>query len=66
MNNLQNDTKSNNKIELIKELLKKQIIDEEKKKNILFILNYLEYQESFNKDDIYLKEEMKLLYDCIL
>lgn len=66
MNNLQDDSKSNNKIELIKELLKKQIIDEKKKKNILFILNYLEYHESFNKDDIYLKEEIELLYDCIL
>ena len=66
MNNLHNDTKSNNKIEMIKELLKKQIVNEEKKKNILFILNYLEYQESCNKDDIYLEQEMKLLYDCIL
>ena len=66
MNNLHNDTKSNNKIEMIKELLKKQIVNEEKKKNILFILNYLEHQESCNKDDIYLEQEMKLLYDCIL
>ena len=66
MNNLHNDTKSNNKIEMIKKLLKKQIVNEEKKKNILFILNYLEYQESCNKDDIYLEQEMKLLYDCIL
>ena len=66
MNNLHNETKSNNKIEMIKELLKKQIVNEEKKKNILFILNYLEDQESCNKDDIYLKQEMKLLYECIL
>lgn len=66
MNNLHNDTKNNNKIEMIKKLLKKQNVNEEKKKNILFILNYLEYQESINKDDIYLENEMKLLYECIL
>lgn len=66
MKNLQNNTKINNKTELIKNLLKKQLVNEEKKKNILFVLNYLEYQQSLNKDDIYLEKEMKLLYDCIL
>ena len=66
MNNYYNDTNNNNKIELIKELQKKQNVNEENKKNILFILNCLEYQRLCNKDDIYLKQEIKLLYDCIL
>lgn len=58
------DIKTNNKIEMIKELLKKQNVSEEKKKDILFIINYLEYREINNKDDIYLKQELKKLYDC--
>lgn len=66
MNHIDNDTKPNNKIKLIKQLLKKQIVKEEKKKTLLFILNYLERQKQNNKDDIYLSKEMKLLYDCIL
>lgn len=66
MNTLENDTNPNDKIKLIKQLLKKQIVNEEKKKTLLFILNYLEHQKQNNKDDIYLSKEMKLLCDCIL
>ena len=35
MKHLENDTKTNNKIKLIKQLLKKQIVNEEKKKTLL-------------------------------
>lgn len=66
MNNLQDDTNNNTKTKLMQELLKKQIVNEEKKKQIVLILNYLEYQEAYHEDDIYLKDEIKQLYDSIL
>jgi len=66
MNNLQDKTIHNNKIKMIKELLKKQMVNEEKKKELLLILNYLEYQEICHPDDIYLKDEIRQLYECFL
>uniref|UniRef100_A0A6C0L0K3 Uncharacterized protein n=1 Tax=viral metagenome TaxID=1070528 RepID=A0A6C0L0K3_9ZZZZ len=59
-------TRRINKGEILKKLLKRQKICEEKRQVIASILNYLEYQEVENEDDIYLKQEIKLLYDCIL
>ena len=56
----------NNKIKLIKELLQKQVLSDEKKNNVISILNYLAYQCVTHEDDIYLENEIKLLYDCIL
>lgn len=66
MNYLDNNTEPNDKIVIIKNLLKKQIVNDEKKKMLSLILNYLECQEANNKDDIYLTQEIELLYDCIL
>ena len=66
MNTDNNHARDNNKGEILKTLLKGQKICEEKRQIIASILNYLEYQEVENKDDIYLKQEIKLLYDCIL
>jgi len=54
----------NNKMKLIKKLLQKQVLNDEKRNTILNILNYLEHQQFNNKDDIYLKNEIKVLY-CI-
>jgi len=59
-------TRRINKGEILKKLLKRQKICEEKRQVIASILNYLEYQEVENEDDIYLKQEIKLLYGCIL
>tara|TARA_A100001011_G_scaffold188224_1_gene196825 strand:- start:603 stop:806 length:204 start_codon:yes stop_codon:yes gene_type:complete len=59
-------TRPNNKGDILKKLLKGQKICEEKRQIIVSILNYLEYQEIENEDDIFLKQEIKLLYDCIL
>jgi hypothetical protein len=66
MDDSQDMMKHNNKIKIIIELLQKQIMTDEKKKEILIALNYLEYQQIHNEDDIYLEREINLLYDCIL
>ena len=68
MNNLYSDAgeKKINKLEIIKEVLKNQKIDDEKKQKILYCLNYLEFQKNYNKDDIFLKTEIKTLFDCIV
>ena len=52
-------------MKLIKQLLQKQILTTEKKNILLNILNYLEYQYLENKDDIYLENEIKILYDSL-
>jgi hypothetical protein len=66
MDDYQDTMKHNNKIKIIIELLQKQIMTDEKKKEILIALNYLEYRQIHNEDDIYLEREINLLYDCIL
>mgnify|MGYP001460387144 FL=1 len=55
----------NNKMKLIKKLLQKQVLNDEKRNTILNILTYLEHEQFNNKDDIHLKNEIKALY-CIL
>ena len=55
----------NNKMKLIKKLLQKQVLNDEKRNTILNILTYLEREQFNNKDDIHLKNEIKALY-CIL
>tara|TARA_Y100000992_G_C21194487_1_gene457207 strand:- start:178 stop:378 length:201 start_codon:yes stop_codon:yes gene_type:complete len=66
MEYLQTNIQVNNKIKIIKELLEKQVLNSEKKRIVLSILNYLEYRQSNNKDDIHLQNEIEILYDCIL
>lgn len=66
MNKLQDGTNLNHKTKLIEELLKKQVVNEDQKENLILILNYLEHQEAHHEDDIYLSDEIKQLYDCIL
>ena len=66
MNNPQDDTCKKNKLEIIKELLKKQGVDDEKKQQILHCLNYLEFQKMYNEDDIFLNAEIQILFDHIL
>ena len=66
MNNFQDKTIHNDKMKMLKELLKKQIVNEEKKKELLHILNYLEHQKVHHQDDIYLKDEISQLYECLL
>jgi hypothetical protein len=61
-----NTCKKKDKLEIIKELLKKQGVDDEKKQNILNCLNYLEFQKKHNKDDIFLKKEIETLFYYIL
>ena len=65
MHNLQKNN-NNDRTKLIQELLKKQIVNEQKKNEILLVLNYLEHQGECHKDDIYLKDEVKQLYDLII
>jgi len=52
-------------MKLIKKLLQKQVLNDEKRNTILNILTYLEREQFNNKDDIHLKNEIKALY-CIL
>jgi len=66
MNNPQDDTCKTDKLKIIKELLKKQGVDDEKKQQILHCLNYLEFQKIHDKDDIFLSKEIKTLFDYIL
>lgn len=66
MEYLKNDMYTSNKIVMMKDLLQKQILNNEKRNIILKILNYLEYQHVNNQDDIHLQNEIKILYDCIL
>jgi len=58
--------KDNNKLKMIQDLLKKQILSNEKKIIISNILTYLEYQKTVNEDDVYLQNEIDILYECIL
>lgn len=58
--------KDNNKLKMIQGLLKKQILSNEKKIIISNILAYLEYQQMVNEDDVYLQNEIDILYECIL
>lgn len=58
--------KDNNKFKMIQDLLKKQILSNEKKNIISNILTYLEYQKTVNEDDMYLQNEIDILYECIL
>ena len=64
MNNITGDIKNDNKIEFLKNILKKQIIKEDKKQEILSILNYLESIKKENIDDS-ISYEINLLYDCL-
>ena len=64
MNNITCDIKNDNKIEFLKNILKKQIIKEDKKQEILSILNYLESIKKENIDD-FISYEINLLYDCL-
>jgi len=66
MNNNKDDSVDNYKTKMIKELLKKQIVNEEKKKELMLILNYLEDKEVHHQDDIYLRDEISQLYECLL
>ena len=65
MEQSQINPQDNNKMKLIKKLLQKQVLNDEKRNTILNILTYLERQQFNNKDDIHLKNEIKALY-CIL
>ena len=58
--------KDNNKLKMIQDLLKKQILSNEKKIVVSNILTYLEYQQMVNEDDVYLQNEIDILYECIL
>lgn len=58
--------KDNNKLKMIQDLLKKQILSNEKKIVVSNILTYLEYQQMVNEDDVYLQNEIHILYECIL
>ena len=58
--------KDNNKLKMIQGLLKKQILSNEKKIIISNILAYLEYQQMVNEDDVYLQNEIDILYEYIL
>lgn len=58
--------KDNNKLKMIQGLLKKQILSNEKKIIISNILTYLEYHKTVNEDDVYLQNEINILYKCIL
>ena len=58
--------KDNNKLKMIQDLLKKQILSNEKKIVVSNILTYLEYQKTVNEDDVYLQNEIDILYECIL
>ena len=66
MEDLNSNTKDNNKLKMIQNLLKKQILNNERRTAVLNILSYLEYQQSDNEDDIHLQSEIELLYECIL
>ena len=66
MEELKHNMKDNNKLKMIQDLLKKQILSNEKKIIISNILTYLEYQKTVNEDDMYLKNEIDILYECIL
>ena len=52
--------KDNNKLKMIQDLLKKQILSNEKKIIISNILTYLEYQKTVNEDDVYLQNEIDI------
>ena len=58
--------KDNNKLKIIQDLLKKQILSNERKIVVSNILTYLEYQQMVNEDDVYLQNEIDILYECIL
>lgn len=58
--------KDNNKLKMIQDLLKKQVLSNEKKIVVSNILTYLEYQKTVNGDDMYLQNEIDMLYECIL
>ena len=58
--------KDNNKLKMIQDLLKKQILSNEIKIIVSNILTYLEYQQMVNEDDVYLQNEIDILYECIL
>lgn len=58
--------KDNNKLKMIQDLLKKQILSNERKIVVSNILTYLEYKQMLNEDDVYLKNEIDILYECIL
>jgi hypothetical protein len=58
--------KDNNKLKMIQDLLKKQILSNEKKIVVSNILTYLEHQQMVNEDDVYLQNEIDILYECIL
>lgn len=58
--------KDNNKLKMIQDLLKKQILSNEKKIVVSNILTYLEYRQIVNEDDVYLQNEINILYECIL
>lgn len=64
MNNTANDINYDNKIEFLKNILKKQIIKESKKQEIISILNYLESIKKENTDDS-ISYEINLLCDCL-
>lgn len=66
MEELKPNMKDNNKLKMIQDLLKKQILSNEKKIIISNILTYLEYQQMVNEDDVYLQNEIDILYECIL
>lgn len=58
--------KDNNKLKMIQDLLKKQVLSNERKNMVSNILNYLEHQQMVNEDDIYLQNEIDILYEFIL
>ena len=60
MEDLNSNTKDNNKLKMIQNLLKKQILNNERRTAVLNILSYLEYQQSDNEDGIHLQSEIEL------